>query len=199
MGRTVARRATKKARKRDPAKISGPCPSPSSRRWDARRCGGAMGRGVVRWAQDDGVNRRLRTAFSTIERRAGCRRVLRMTTVLRGCAGLTKKVQKRDPSPSSRRWDARRCGGAMGRTIARQAQDDGAITGVVSFLIERRAPPPWGTQDDGGVTRLRTAFSTFERRAGRRRVFRMTVKRSKAPDLVCSGWYGGQPPVLNSR
>ena len=57
--RALARRrwasASKKAQKRDPAKISGPCASPTSRRGDARRCGGAMGRGVVRRAQDDGA------------------------------------------------------------------------------------------------------------------------------------------------
>ena len=69
---------------RDPAKISGPCPSPPSRGWDAHRCGGAMGRGVARRAQDDGVIRRLRSAFSAIEGRAGRRWDLGMTGL--GCA-----------------------------------------------------------------------------------------------------------------
>jgi len=36
-----------------------------------------MGRGVVRWAQQDDVAGRLRTAFSTIEGRAGRRGVAR--------------------------------------------------------------------------------------------------------------------------
>jgi len=39
---------TKKTQKRDPSTISGPCASPSPISWDARRCGGAMGRTVAR-------------------------------------------------------------------------------------------------------------------------------------------------------
>ena len=88
-GRPAPLGATRKAQKRDPAKISGPCPSPSLTSWIAHP------RGLSRGGND--ANR------------------------------ATKKVQKRDPSPSSRRWEARRCGGAMGRTVARQAQDDGGI------------------------------------------------------------------------
>ena len=183
VGRGVAGRATKKAQKRDPAKISGPCASPSLTSWIAHPPGVSRG--------GDDANR------------------------------ATKKVQKRDPSPSSRRWEARRCGGAMGRTVARQAQDDGAITGVVSFLIEGRpaplgaakkaqkrdpakisgpcaspSPTSWiahprglsrggnnasGAQHDDVTTRLRSAFSTIEGRARRCGVLRMTG----AGDAAC--------------
>ena len=121
-----------RGQKRDPAKISGPCASPSSRRWDARRCGGAMGRGVARRAQDDEVIRRLRTA--------------------------TKKAHKRDPakisgpcaSPSLTSWCAHPRGLSRGGDDANVAQHD----------------------DVAG--RLRSAFSTIEGRAGRRRELGMT-------------------------
>ena len=61
--------ATTKAQKRDPAKISGPCASPSLTSWIAHPRGLLRGGDDANRAQHDDVDGRQRTAFSTIERR----------------------------------------------------------------------------------------------------------------------------------
>ena len=61
---------TKKAQKRDPAKISGPCASRSPTSWTTHPRGLSRGSDDANRAQHDDVTGRLRSAFSTIERRA---------------------------------------------------------------------------------------------------------------------------------
>ena len=91
-----------------------------------------------------------------------------------GEPSATKKAQKRDPSPSSRRWDAGRCGGAMGRGVARRATKKAQKRDASPSLTSWIAHPPGLSRggDDASVAqhddvagRLRTAFWGIKRRA----------------------------------